>query len=387
MACRADVIVAGLGAMGSAAVYQLAGRGKRVIGFDRFRPPHGQGSSHGHARVIREAYPDGSAFVPLVLRAYELWRELERASGEELVKTYGHLSMQRAGDENARGMEKSAGAFGIPIERIPAGEIRRRYPMFRPEDDWEGIYEPKAGAVFPEKCIGAHLRLAAQAGAELRFDEPVLSWSPEGGGVQVRTAKGAFTADQLVITAGAWVQKLVAGLGLPVTIERMTIFMFEPVRRPELFKPDRCPNNSWGCGPGPSFYCQPDFGRGFKAALHRGRVGVDPDSLERKTTAEDEEIIRSLVARYIPDAAGKVLESAVCMYTNLPDSRWLIDHHPEYPQVIIGSPCSGHGFKFSAAIGEMLADVVTGADSRFDIGMFGIDCLIKKKRLFAVSRG
>ncbi len=379
MARTVDVIVAGLGAMGSATVYQLAARGKRVLGFDRFCPPHGQGSSHGHARVIREAYPAGSGYVPLVLRAYELWYELERASGEELVKTYGHLSMRRSDDRDARGMVQSAGAFDIPIERIPADEIRRRYPMFRPEEDWEGIYEPRAGAVFPEKCIGAYLKLAEQAGAVLRCDESVLAWNPDGGGVRVTTAKGTFRADRLVITAGAWVDRLVAELGLPVTIERMTIFMFEPVRNAELFTPDRCPNNSWGCGPGPSFYCQPDFGCGFKAALHRGQPGVDPDALVRKTTAKDEGVIRPLVERYIPDAAGRVLESVVCMYTNLPDSRWLIDHHPEHPQVIIGSPCSGHGFKFSAVIGEMLADMALGSASRFDIDVFGIDRLLHPK--------
>ena len=371
-----DVVVAGLGAMGSAAVYHLAKRGTRVAGFDRFHPPHARGSSHGYARVIREAYASGPAYVDLIRRAYALWEMLEDESGTELVRTYGHLSMRPPGGDERHGVLESARAYNIPVERISAEEVRGRYPMFRVEDGWEGIFEPRAGAVLPEACIGAHLRLAESAGAELKFNCPVLDWSPDGGAVRVKLQSGEISAGRLVVCAGAWVSRLVADLALPVEIERMTMFFFLPLRNPGMFAPGRCPNNSWVCENGVSFYCQPDFGAGFKAAMHRGRVGADPETLAPHTSPDDEAQIRPLVERFIPDAAGPVTESHVCMYTNLPDSRWLVDRHPEFEQVIIASPCSGHGFKFSSAIGEIVADMCMGEANAADPGMFGIAPLL-----------
>ncbi|MDE2997782.1 MAG: N-methyl-L-tryptophan oxidase [Gemmatimonadota bacterium] len=371
-----DVVVAGLGAMGSAAVYHLAKRGCRVAGFDRFRPPHVRGSSHGHARVIREAYASGPGFVNLVRRAYALWETLEDESGEELVRTYGHLSMRPPGGAERIGVLESARAFDIPVERVSAEDVRRRYPMFRVEDGWDGIFEPRAGAVFPEACINAHLRLAQSAGAELNFDCPVLDWTADGSAVRLKTRSGEISAGRLVVCAGAWVSRLVADLALPVEIERMTLFFFRPLRNPGMFMSARCPNNTWVCENGVSFYCQPDFGRGFKAALHCGRAGVNPDVLDRNTSPEDEAQIRPLVERFIPDAAGPVVESHVCMYTNLPDSRWIVDHHPGNEQVIIASPCSGHGFKFSCAIGEIVAKMCKGETDAADPGIFGIAPLL-----------
>ena len=373
-----DVVVAGLGAMGSAAVYHLAKRGRRVAGFDRFHPPHTRGSSHGYARVIREAYASGPAYVNLVRRAYALWETLEDETGTELVKTYGHLSMRPPGKDERHGVLESARAYNIPVERVSAEDVRRRYPMFRVDDAWEGIFEPRAGAVFPEACIGAHLSGAEAAGAELNFDCPVQDWSPDGRGVRVRSQSGVISAGRLVVCAGAWVSRLVPDLALPVEIERMTLFFFRPLRNPGLFAPERCPNNSWTCENGVSFYCQPDFGRGFKAAMHRGRPGIDPETLARTTTAEDEAEIRPLVERFIPDAAGPVIESHVCMYTNLPDSKWIVDAHPDHEQVIIASPCSGHGFKFSSVIGEIVANRCTGEADEAERGMFGISPLLAR---------
>ena len=371
-----DVVVAGLGAMGSAAVYHLAKRGVRVAGFDRYRPPHTHGSSHGHARVIREAYASGPAYVDLIRRAYALWESLADESGMELVRTYGHLSMRPPGGAERLGVLESARAFNIPVEQVATEAVRRRFPMFRVDDGWEGIFEPRAGAVFPEACINAHLRLAESAGAELNFDCPVLDWTPDGSAVRVKSKSGEISADRLVVCAGAWVSRLVANLALPVEIERMTLFFFRPLRNPERFVPGCCPNNTWVCENGVSFYCQPDFGRGFKAALHCGRAGVDPETLDRTTTPEDEAEIRPLVERFIPDAAGPVVESHVCMYTNLPDTRWIVDFHPGHEQVIIASPCSGHGFKFSSAIGEILANMCTGEADEPDRGMFGVAPLL-----------
>lgn len=371
-----DVVVAGLGAMGSAAVYHLAKSGMRVAGFDRFHPPHARGSSHGHARVIREAYAAGPAYVDLIRRAYALWEALEDESDEELFRTYGHLSMRPPGGAERLGVLESARAFDIPVERVSAEDVRRRYPMFRVDDGWEGIFEPRAGAVFPEACIDAHLKLAQSAGAELNFDCPVLDWTADGSAVRVKTRSGEISAGRLVVCAGAWVSRLLADLALPVEIERMTLFFFRPLQNPGMFTSGRCPNNTWVNEDGVSFYCQPDFGRGFKAALHCGRAGVNPDTLERNTSPDDEARIRPLVERFIPDAAGTVVESHVCMYTNLPDSRWIVDCHPGFERVIIASPCSGHGFKFSSAIGEIVAKMCMGEIDAADPGMFGIAPLL-----------
>ncbi|MCY3767428.1 MAG: N-methyl-L-tryptophan oxidase [Gemmatimonadetes bacterium] len=371
-----DVVVAGLGAMGSAAVYHLAKSGMRVAGFDRFHPPHARGSSHGHARVIREAYAAGPAYVDLIRRAYALWEALEDESDEELFRTYGHLSMRPPGGAERLGVLESALAFDIPVERVSTEDVRRRYPMFRVDDGWEGIFEPRAGAVFPEACIDAHLRLAQSAGAELSFDCPVLDWTADGSAVRVKAQSGEISAGRLVVCAGAWVSRLAADLALPVEIERMTLFFFRPLRNPGMFTSGRCPNNTWVNEDGVSFYCQPDFGRGFKAALHCGRAGVNPDTLERNTSPDDEARIRPLVERFIPDAAGPVVESHVCMYTNLPDTRWIVDYHPGQKRVIIASPCSGHGFKFSSAIGEIVARMCMGETEAADPGMFGIAPLL-----------
>ena len=236
-----DVVVAGLGAMGSAAVYHLAKRGKRVAGFDRFHPPHTHGSSHGYARVIREAYASGPAYVNLVRRAYALWEMLEDESGTELVKTYGHLSMRPPGGAERHGVLESARAYNIPVERVSAEDVRRRYPMFRVEGGWEGVYEPRAGAVFPEACIDAHLSRAEAAGAELNFDCPVLDWSPDGRGVRVRLQSGVISAGRLVVCAGAWVSRLVADLALPVDIERMTLFFFSRYGTRGCLRPGAAP--------------------------------------------------------------------------------------------------------------------------------------------------
>ncbi|MEX0763232.1 MAG: N-methyl-L-tryptophan oxidase [Dehalococcoidia bacterium] len=377
MAETADVIVLGLGAMGSSTAYQLARRGSRVIGFDRFHPPHEMGSSHGRARIIREAYHEGPSYVPIVQRSYELWDELEQASGEQLFRKLGGLIIGPPDGKNASGSRQSAQTHGLEHEVLSADEVRRRYPLFNPNDDWVGVYEARSGALFPEKCIEANLALAAKAGAELHFDEQVTEWHPDGDGVRVTTAAGSYRADRLVITAGAWLPKLVSRLNLPLRVERQVMLWFEPVRNADMFLPENCPNTGWEYEPGQSFYCQPNFGAGYKVAQHHGGPDTDPDTLVRKANADDEEQVRALLAKYISDANGRLLSAAVCMYTDTPDYDFLMDFHPAHPQVIIGSPCSGHGFKFAAVVGEILADLATEGRSRFDLDMFGIDRLLK----------
>ncbi len=374
MAGTADIIVAGLGAHGSATAYRAAARGKRVIGFDMFTPPHSMGSTHGRGRVIRSAYREGPAYVPLVQRAFQLWREMERDTGERLLHMTGGVTVARKGSPGLAGMRHTAQTYKLFLESLTAADIRRRWPSFHPDDDMEGVYEADNGALFPEKCVAAHLNLAARAGADLHFNEPVLSWRATSQGVEVKTAKGTYGAEKLVLTVGAWLPRMIADLKLPIRIERQVLHWFAPARNAENFGPDRLPTNSWEISKEHYFYCQADFGDGLKVAFHHGGPEIDPDSAAgsaaRTVTPAEVEAMRAALARYVPDAAGKHLGSAVCIYTNVPDYHFMVDLHPQYRQVVIGSPCSGHGFKFSAVMGEVLAGLAIDGRSDFDLSLF-----------------
>jgi sarcosine oxidase len=368
----ADVIVVGLGAMGSAAAWQLARRGRRVLGFDRFSPPHTLGSSHGRSRIIREAYFEHPGYVPLLRRAYECWTQLEQESGRRLLRQTGGLM---AGPENGvlfAGARRSAVEHGVPHEVLTAEEIRRRFPGFAPPEDTLGLLEARAGMLWPEGCVEAALALARRHGAELRTDEPVTSWQADGGGVAVTSAGGTHRAARLILSAGPWMPLLLGARGRALQVERQLFHWFEPARNPELFGPDRCPVAVWEYAPDRIFATQPDVGDGMKAGIHYEGEMTDPDHVRREPTAEDEAAMRRLVERYLPDAAGRVREARVCLYTNTPDHHFLIDVHPDHPQVIVASPCSGHGFKFASVVGEILADLATMGRSRFDLSPFAL---------------
>jgi sarcosine oxidase len=366
----ADVIVVGLGAMGSAAAWQLARRGRTVLGFDRFSPPHTMGSSHGRSRIIREAYFEHPGYVPLLRRAYECWAQLEQESGRSLLRRTGGLM---AGPENGvlfAGARRSAVEHGVPHEVLSAGEIHRRFPGFTPPEDAVGLLELRAGMLWPEGCVDAALTLARRHGAELRTGEPVTSWRADGGGVAVTSASGTHRAARLILSAGPWMPSLLGARGRALQVERQLFHWFEPARNEDLFRPDRCPIAVWEYAPGRIFATQPDVGDGLKAGIHHEGEITDPDRVRREPTAEDESVMRRLVEHYLPDAAGRVREASVCLYTNTPDHHFLIDFHPEHPQVIVSSPCSGHGFKFASVVGEILADLATTGRSRFDLSPF-----------------
>jgi sarcosine oxidase len=371
----AEIIVAGLGAMGSAAVWQLARRGHRVLGFDRFSPPHTLGSTHGRSRIIREAYFEHPCYVPLLRRAYEGWAELERESGRALLRRTGGLMAGPEGGVLFSGARRSAIEHGLPHELVTAAEIRRRFPGFTPPDDVVGLLEPRAGMLWPEGCVEAALSLARGHGAELRTDEPITTWQADGEGVVVRSARGTYRARRLILSAGAWMPALLGALGRPLQVERQLFHWFAPARRPELFGPDRCPVAVWEYAPDRIFATQPDVGDGLKAGIHHEGEATDPEHVRREPTAEDEAAMRRLVERYMPDAAGTLREARVCLYTNTPDHHFVIDVHPDHPQVIVASPCSGHGFKFASVIGEILADLATGGGSRFDLAPFSLSRL------------
>ena len=370
MANHHDVLIAGLGAMGSSAAYHLSRRGVRVCGFDRYSPPHTMGSSHGHSRIIREAYYEDPVYVPMVRRAYELWRELEREAAQPLLLQTGGLNIGLPGSELVAGARASAERYDLEHEVLAAPEISRRFPAFRPEPDMVAVYEPRAGILFPEPCVQAHLARARACGAQIHPDEPVLRWQAGADGVSVQTGRGTYSADQLIVAAGAWAGQLLADLEPPLAVERQVAFWFDPMSSPDHFSAANCPVHLWQFDGDRFAYGFPDLGDGVKIACHQTGIAGSPDSLARDVSAEEVEGIRSVVRRLLPDADGAFRSAAACLYTNTPDEHFWIDRHPQFANVLIASPCSGHGFKFASVIGEILADLATHGRSSFDLSPF-----------------
>jgi len=370
-----DVIVAGLGAMGSASAYHLAARGKRVLGLDRFAPGHAMGSSHGDSRIIREMYFEHPLYVPLVQRAYELWTALERDAGTPLMTLNGGLMIGPPDGMLVRGTRLSAAEHGLPFELLEPREVAARFPAFRLAEGLVAVHDPRAGFLRPQACVDAHLALAARHGAELRFAAPVLSWEADGEGVRVRTAAGSYTAGRLLLTAGAWTRSLLPDLDLPLAVERQVVVWFDPPATDDRYDPARCPIYAWEHTSGFIGYGFPRLERGMKAALmHQGERSAHPDAVRRTVDPAEVEPLRAALAQMLPGVAdAPVRESAVCLFTNTPDTDFAIGFHPAHPQVLVSSPCSGHGFKFAAAIGELHADLLTDARSRFDPAPFRLD--------------
>lgn len=356
--------------MGSAAAFHLARRGIRVAGFDRFAPPHTLGSSHGKTRIIREAYFEHPAYVPLVQRAYRLWGELEDESRTRLLLKTGGLMIGRPESELIAGARLSATRHGLDHEVLSPDEVTHRFPCLKPEADMIAVYEPRAGILFPEGCVRAHLELAQSHGAQIHTHEAVLGWTAETMGVSVRTERATYSAEYLVIAAGAWAGELLADLAPPLTVERQVQFWFDPLRERASFSADRCPVHLWQFDERRFVYGFPDLGDGVKVARHHGGVSCSAESLKREIDAAEIDDMRSVLRRFIPNADGALRSAAVCPYTNTPDGHFWIDRHPAHANVLIASPCSGHGFKFASVVGEILADLATHRSASFDLSLF-----------------
>ena len=365
-----DVIVAGLGAMGSAAAYHFAARGQRVLGLDAHAPGHTRGSSHGETRIIRLSYAEHPGYVPLLRRAYALWHELEQRAATALLRLTGGLYLGPPDSELVAGALRSAREHGLPHELLGASELRARFSQFRVADDTVALFETDAGFLRPERCIEAHLRLAAAGGAELRHGEPIVSWRPDGSGVSVTTATGTYHAGRLVLATGAWMGHHLAqeeSPFIPLRVERNVPFWLRPTADPDSFTPDRFPVFIWDT-PGGHFYgiAHVEW-PGVKVARHHTGEYGDPDSIDRTPRPADETPVRAFVRDHIPALDGPVESSLVCLYTLTPDEHFAIDVHREQPQVVLASACSGHGFKFASVVGELLADLATGrTDSAAD---------------------
>jgi sarcosine oxidase len=369
-----DVIVLGLGGMGSAAAYHLARRKKRVLGIDQFTPGHDKGSSHGKTRVIRQSYFEDPAYVPLLLRAYELWRDLEQVSGERLLFEVGGLMIGTETSSVVSGCLRSARAYHLEHEFLSSGEIARRFPALKPERHLVGVYEKRAGFVLPERCVLAHLKQAAHHGTELHFEEKVLNWTahPGGEGVRVETTKGVYEASRLVLAPGAWASQVLRDLDLPLEVERQVLYWFESSLGTEPFLPDRFPIFIWETGNGALPYGFPSIdgaSGGIKVAFYRAPVSAacTPDTIDRVVHPDEIRTMQETITRLIPSLTGHCLRAVTCMYTNTPDKNFILSRHPRHPQVFVGCGFSGHGFKFAGVIGQVLADLVIQDSTSFDI--------------------
>jgi sarcosine oxidase len=365
-----DAIVVGIGAMGSAACAQLARRGRRVLGLERFDIPHAMGSSHGVTRIIRLAYYEHPAYVPLLRRAYTLWRDTEAAFGEQLLHITGSIDASPAGDEVFQGSLRSCLEHDIPHDVLSGDEINRRFPGYRLPADYQGVYQPDGGFVLSERAIVAHVTLAQAAGAAIHAREPITAWSVDGAGVRVETDRAVYHADRLILTTGAWIGRHIPALATISIPERQVLAWFQPTE-PSLFGPDRLPVFNLKVSEG-RYYGLPVFSvPGFKLGRyhHRGET-VDPETFERESDATDEAVLRQFAERYFPAGAGPTMALRSCLFTNTPDEHFILDQHPDHPQVVVASPCSGHGYKFASVIGEILADLAERGATDHDIDLF-----------------
>lgn len=381
---QADVIVVGLGAVGSAAAWQLARRGARVLGLDRFSPPHDRGSSHGLTRVTREAVGEGDAYVPLVRRSHAIWREVQAAlagalDGPLMTRT-GVLYIGPAGSDDAFVARTAAVArrHGVPHEALSAAELRRRWPVFRAGDDETAVFEPGAGVVYPERCIGAQLELARRAGATLRGDAPVERIGRSADGLAVHTAAGVLHAPQVLLTAGAWLPGLLSEAGIgwarELRVLRQTLHWLVP-DDPAPFAPAACPTFVWTRGHRyeDTFYGMPmlDGVPGVKVGTEQLERDTAPDALQRDVDeAETAELHRRLVQPRLQGLSGRAVRRAACLYTMAPDGRFRVDSPAAWPGLTAVSACSGHGFKHSAALGEALAERLLTGRSTLDLAPF-----------------
>jgi sarcosine oxidase len=370
---RYDVAIVGLGAMGSATLAECAKRGASVIGLEQFARGHDLGSSNGRTRLIRKAYFEDPAYVPLLLRAYELWRKLECESGEELLRLTGLLMVGLEGSPVIAGATRAAREHSLPFQSLSARDIRSRYPMLKVRDEEVGLYEPDGGVLDPERSVATQLRVAQSAGAELRFNSMVESWGATANGFLLHLAGGDdVTSRALLLSLGPWFKKTLESLGVPIRVQRNVQAWFAPV------------TNEYAAGRFPPFlldreglptplYGFPDFGDGVKAAFHAcGELSDVEHFLREVDGARDIEPISRALEQWMPGAAGRLRAAKPCPYTLTPDSHFVVDRHPDHPRLVLSGGFSGHGFKFAPVIGEICADLALENESRHAIDFLSL---------------
>ncbi len=352
-----DSIVIGVGGVGSAALWQLASRGERVLGLDQFQPPHKQGSSHGQTRIIRQAYFEHPNYTPLLLDVYNQWQELSEQTSRQLYHEVGVLQIGPSEGEVIQGVTLSSQTHQLHIEELSAADISQRWPVLRVPEELVGVYEPRAGYLHVEQCVQAQLDAAASAGAELRTDVEVQAWQP-GPPVRIATTAGDFQSDRLVIAAGAWAASLLHDLGLQLEVRRKSMFWYEPANEARSDYQD-VPCFLYELPAGVYYGLPRHDRRGVKLAEHSGgNVVKDLATVPREVDPTDVERLRSFSQQYLHGLPPTHRDHEVCMYTMSRDGHFIVDRHPQHPHVALAAGLSGHGFKFTPILGKALADLV-----------------------------
>jgi len=394
MAAVADIVVVGLGAVGSAALYQAAKLGATAIGIDRFTPPHDQGSSHGETRITRQAIGEGPEFVPLVLRSNQIWEELEAATGRNLMTRNGGLVLATPGLAGSHHGSSSflqatidaAKAYEIPHQLLSADEIRLRFPQFQLTAGEDGYFEPGAGFLRPEACVETQIEQALKFGAKVFTAESVQELIPEGSTVKIKTAKRSYSAGKVILAAGPWIARFLPPDHAPhFRVYRQTLCWFDLARSQERYAPQHFPVFIWitGTRAQDMLYGFPAIDGpedGIKVATELYENTVDPDHVPREVS---EDSIAAMHAEYIaprfPDLSGRCLRTATCLYTVTPDAKFVIDYADSSQSILFASACSGHGFKHSPAVGEALVQRALGTATTIDLSAFAMNRLVRSE--------
>jgi sarcosine oxidase len=367
---RFNVVVIGLGVMGSAALHRLAVRGVRALGIEQYEPGHDRGSSHGATRIIRLGYFEHPSYVSLLRDVYPLWRELEAKIGRRLLHTTGIAEIGAPESELVKGTLTAARQHALPHDILDAAALMRRYPAFRVPGDFVGVVQPDGGFLDAEPALLGLVELARAGGATIRTNEAVRAIEPHPAGVRVVTGRDVVETSAVIVTAGARVKSLLPDLPAPFRVTRQVLAWFEP-RDTAMFSADRFPVFMIESPHGFHYGFPMDPRRGVKLGKHHHLdETVDPDNYDRAVSPRDERAIRIALENYLPAANGKLVAATTCLYTMAPDGDFIVDTLPGWPQVVIGSPCSGHGFKFAPLIGEILADLATRGQTKRDIARF-----------------
>lgn len=352
-----DVIVLGVGGMGSAACHQLALRGARVLGLEQFSLVHDRGSSHGQSRIIRQAYFEHPDYVPLLLRTYDLWHRLEQSSDLTLFQQVGLALSGVSTGETISGSRLAARQHGLTIEELTAMQAGKRWPALSFPENHSVVFEPRAGLLHVEACVQAHIDQAIQNGADIRAGERVLGWKSNGTSITVQTESAEYSAGSLVVTSGAWAGECLRELGLPLKVVRKFVGWF-PILNGAYGADQGMPTYFFEL-PGGTFYGFPSLdGSTVKMAEHSGGQPVDhPGDVDRTMHAEDLVRLAEFARSHLPGLGATPAHHSVCLYTMSPDQHFMIDAHPQWNNVVFAAGFSGHGFKFAPVIGEALADL------------------------------
>ncbi|PLR83865.1 N-methyl-L-tryptophan oxidase [Bacillus sp. V33-4] len=366
-----DVVIVGAGSMGMAAGYYLSKLGVKTLMIDSYDPPHSIGSHHGETRIIRHAYGEGRSYVPLTLRAQQLWHELQLEAGKELFLNTGVVSI---GDEESSFLKEimeSAKEFNLPITYLNSEEIHTRWPGLHLPANFVGCLEKSSGVLLVEECIRAYRNLALQNGARLIANTDVVSIVQNGDRAVVHTKDNEYHAEKVIVCAGAWTGKLLSELNLPIEPTRKTVAWFEDEQHQYGYK--NFPAFVFQLEDS-AFYGFPNFGKGIKVGRHDGGQKMDPDLMNQEfgTQPEDEGDLARFVQSYFPSASKTASHGHVCIYSMTPDEDFIIDVHPQMPNVFIAAGFSGHGFKFSSVVGEILSEMVTEGKTKHDISAFSL---------------